>query len=359
MDSFVYQTYPNRVIFGSGTINQLPLELNRLGLKRPIILCTPQQTEQVETLKKILDGIFAAVFAKVVMHTPVEVTEEALLIARSTQADSVISIGGGSTIGLGKAISIRTSLYHIAIATSYAGSEATPILGETEHAEKKTRSDSRILPGTIIYDVKLTLSLPRRMTAAIGINAIAHAIEALYARDNNPITSLHGLEGIRALATSLPTLMEDPSSYAARSCALYGAWLCGTCLANVGMALHHKLCHALGGGINLPHAETNAVILPHALAFNAQTIPETMERLANVLPESNGDAIQGLNALLSKLDLDIGLRELGMLEHQIDEVADSVVSKPYWNPRPIERATIRELLRRAWAGEGASGIELA
>ncbi|KAF5233539.1 hypothetical protein FANTH_12514 [Fusarium anthophilum] len=204
------------------------------------------------------------------MHTPVEVTEEALLIARSTQADSVISIGGGSTIGLGKAIRIRTSLYHIAIATTYAGSEATPILGETEHAEKKTRSDS-------------------------------------------------------------------------------------TCLANVSMALHNKLCHALGGGINLPHAETNAVILPHALAFNAPKIPETMERLANVLPESNGDAIQDLNALLSKLDLHIGLRELGMLEHQIDEVADSIVSKPYWNPRPIERATIRELLRRTWAGEGARG----
>lgn len=287
------------------------------------------------------------------MHTPTHITDKALAYAQETNADSVVSIGGGSTIGLGKAISIRTGLPHICIPTTYAGSEMTPILGETAEGRKTTRSDPKILPGTVIYDVDLTMTLPTGLTATSGVNAIAHAVEALYARNTNPVVSLLALEGTKSLASSLPSLTSDPHSVPARTAALYGAWLCGSCLGSVGMALHHKLCHTLGGSFNLPHAETHTIVLPHALAYNAPAIPEVMLKLAEVLPESGGDAVKGLNVLLGKLGVKRGLKEFGMKEEDVEKAAEIAVSNPYWNPRELESEKIREVIRRAWAGEEA------
>jgi alcohol dehydrogenase class IV len=182
-------------------------------------------------------------------------------------------VGGGSTTGLGKAIALATGLDQIVVPTTYAGSEMTPILGQTERGVKTTQRSPAILPEVVIYDVDLTLTLPPALTATSGLNAIAHAVEALYAQDRNPIVSLMAEEGIAALARSLPVLVDAASDLAARSDALYGAWLCGACLGAVGMALHHKLCHTLGGSFDLPHAETHAVVLPHAVAYNSAAAP--------------------------------------------------------------------------------------
>lgn len=353
MEAFEYTAHPARVIFGSGTIKKLPEELTRFKLSRPVILSTPEQTGHAEQVKQVLQGKVAGLFGEATMHTPTDVTERAVHFATSCNADSIVSIGGGSTIGLGKAISIRIGLYHIAIPTTYAGSEVTPILGETADGRKETRSDPKIRPGTVIYDVDYTLTLPVMLSATSGVNAIAHAVEALYACNTNPIISLLAQEGIRALATALPEIMKEPESQTARSTALYGAWLCGTCLGNVGMSLHHKLCHTLGGSFNLPHAQTHTIVLPHALSYNAPKIPKALKRLTEALPGRDGDAVQGLNVLLSKLKVERGLKAYGMKESDIDEAADIAVSKPYWNPRDVERSAVRELIRRAWAGEEA------
>lgn len=356
LSEFEYNANPGRVIFGRGTIAKLPAELERQSLSRPLLLTTPEQTSQGEDLKAVLEGAgkaAAGVFNKATMHTPTNITEEALAHAQSVSADCVVSIGGGSTTGLGKAISIRTGLPHICIPTTYAGSEMTPILGETADGAKKTRSDPKILPGTVIYDVDLTLTLPAPMSAVSGVNAIAHAVEALYARNTNPIINLLAAEGTKALAEALPAIVADPSDPEARSGALYGAWLCGTCLGSVGMSLHHKLCHTLGGSFGLPHAETHTAVLPHALAYNAPRVPGAMAKLAEALPGSDGDAIKGLNLLLEKLKVKRGLREFGFKEEDVDKAADIAVSNPYWNPREIERGPVRELIRRVWAGEPA------
>jgi alcohol dehydrogenase class IV len=353
MDSFEYESHPSRVIFGSGSIKKVPDELARLQLTKPLILCTPQQINQAEELQTILQGKTAGLFTEAAMHTPVEVTDKALAAVRAADADCVVSIGGGSTTGLGKAISVRTGLYHLTIPTTYAGSEMTPILGETAAGRKTTRSDPKILPGTVIYDPDLTLTLPPALSATSGVNAIAHAVEALYARNRNPVISLLAREGVAALAASLPDIMADPSSLPARARALQGAWLCGTCLGAVGMALHHKLCHALGGSLNLPHAETHTIVLPHALAYNAPAVPEAMSALAEALPGAEGDAIRGLNVLLDKLGVKRALRDFGMREEDVDRATDVALANPYWNPRAVEREPIRELIRRAWAGEPA------
>ncbi|KAI0110869.1 putative maleylacetate reductase [Nemania sp. FL0031] len=355
MEAFEYSPNPGRVVFNSGTIKTLPEELKRLHLAKPIILSTPEQVDQAKNVEAILgDHVeVAGIYSNATMHTPVEVTDDAVKFASSRGADSIISIGGGSTIGLGKAISIRTSLHHLAVPTTYAGSEMTPILGETRDGLKTTRSDPKILPGTVIYDVDLTMTLPVWLSSVSGINAIAHAAEALYAQQRNPIIELMAQEGVRALASSLPEIVATPDSRSARSQALYGAWLCGICLGSVGMSIHHKLCHVLGGSFNLPHAQTHTIILPHAIAYNAPEVPEAMEKLAKALPDADGDAVKGLNILLSKLKVQRGLRELGMKESDVDVAADLAVRNTYWNPRKIERDPIRELIRRAWAGEEA------
>jgi alcohol dehydrogenase class IV len=297
----------------------------------------------------MLDGNSVGVFAGAVMHTPVEITEKALSIVREAKADGVIAIGGGSTTGLSKAIALRTDLPQLVIPTTYAGSEMTPILGETVDSVKRTQTTRKVLPETVIYDVELTLGLPPALSAASGLNAIAHAVEAMYARDRNPIVSMMAEEGIRSLSSALPRIVKTPADLVARSDALYGAWLCGICLGSVGMALHHKLCHTLGGTFNLPHAETHAIVLPHALAYNTIAVSDILERLARAL--GTGVPASKIYQLSNELGISGGLRTLGMPEDGIDQAADLATTNPYWNPRPIERAAVHDLIARAWAGE--------
>ncbi|KAL1849489.1 hypothetical protein Plec18170_007396 [Paecilomyces lecythidis] len=353
MSTFIYSPNHGRIVFGTGTLKELPAELEKLNASRPLVLSTPEQLSQAESVSALLHGKVAGIFSETRMHTPTDVTRKACERATTSKADSVISIGGGSTIGLGKAISIRAGLPHIAVPTTYAGSEVTPILGETENGVKTKRSDPNILPSTVIYDVDLTLTLPVYLTATSGINAMAHAVEALYAQNTNPVISLMALEGIKALAESLPVLAKNPFSKSARHSAFYGAWLCGTCLGHVGMAIHHKLCHTLGGSFDLPHAQTHTIILPHALSYNAPNIPDVMAALAKALPGSEGDAVRGLNVLLDSIKVDRSLKSLGFKEEDIDRAAELALRKPYYNPRKIEQPRIRELVRRAWAGEDA------
>lgn len=348
MREFVYEALPNRVIFGHGTLKQLPDELRNAGAKRVLVLSTPEQANSAEALFASLGDLSAGTFTQAKMHTPVEVTEQAVQAAAELKADAVVSFGGGSTTGLGKAIALRNGLLQIAIPTTYAGSEVTPILGETKAGEKVTMRSLKVLPKIVIYDVDLTLGLPKSLTVTSGINAIAHAAEALYAKDKNPLISLLAEDGIRAFAKALPILANAPDNLAARSDALYGAWACGTCLAAVGMALHHKICHTLGGTFNLPHAETHSVILPHALAYNAAAAPEAMERIARVLGAANApDAIYDL---LLTLGAPTSLKGLGMPEDGIARAADLAVANPYWNPRPLDREGLLNLLASAYRG---------
>lgn len=349
MLSFVHQALPTRVIFGAGSLARLPDELRRLGLSRALVLSTPQQAASAQALVSDLDGLAAGSFTGAVMHTPVEVTEAAMAAVGALDVDCVVTVGGGSTTGLGKAIALRTDLPQIVVPTTYAGSEMTDILGETKAGVKTTRRSPAIQPEVVIYDVDLTLGLPPGLSATSGMNAIAHAVEALYAVDGGPMVSLMAESAIAAFGRALPAILADPGDRAAREQALYGAWLCGTCLGMVSMALHHKLCHTLGGTFDLPHAETHTIVLPHATAYNAGAAPEAMARIARALDAP--DAARGLYDLAGRLAAPRSLRELGMPEAGIDKAADLAVANPYRNPRPIERDAIRALIARAWAGD--------
>ena len=345
---FVHHSRPGRVVFGAGSLRHLEREVLALGAERALVLCTPEQRAGAEAVAARLGARSAVVFAGAVMHVPMEVAREAQALARTLRADCAVAIGGGSTIGLGKAIALDSGLPILAIPTTYAGSEMTPIYGLTEGGAKRTGTDLKVLPRTVIYDPELTLTLPVAMSITSGINALAHAAEALYARDASPVISLMAEEAIAALGQALPGIHADGSDLAARSRALYGAWLAGVALGSVGMSLHHKLCHTLGGSFNLPHAETHTVVLPHALAYNAEAAPEAMRRIARALGAD--DAARGVRDLARANGAPLALRDIGMREADLDRAADIAAANPYWNPRPVERGAIRALLQRAFEG---------
>jgi alcohol dehydrogenase class IV len=346
--SFTYIGLPARVVFGVGSLAQLPAELDRLGAKRALLLSTPEQAEAVRKVAASLGARAAGVYDKAAMHVPLEIAEDARRVARELQADVGIAVGGGSTTGLGKAIALTSGLPILAVPTTYAGSEMTPIYGLTEGGLKKTGRDVRVLPRTVIYDPSLTVSLPTALSAASGMNAIAHCVEALYAQDANPIISMMAEEGIRALAAALPVVVREPTNLEARGDALYGAWLAGISLGSAGMALHHKLCHTLGGTWNLPHAETHAIVLPHAARYNRDAAPEAMARIARAL--GTKDAPTGLYDLEAGLGLRMKLADLGMKPSDLDRAAELATQAPYPNPAPLERGAVRKLLEAAYAG---------
>ncbi|HSW05905.1 maleylacetate reductase [Aquabacterium sp.] len=351
---FIYEGRPGRVVFGAGSRRHVERELIALGAKRALVLCTPEQQAVADEVAGLLGDRAAGVFPGAVMHVPIEVAREASARALALGADCCVAVGGGSTVGLGKAIALDAGLPIVAIPTTYAGSEMTPIYGITESGLKKTGRDARVLPRAVLYDPELTSTLPPAIRLTSGVNAIAHAAEGLYAHDGNPITALMAEEGMRAIAGALDLFgTGDGGAQAeAHALALYGAWLCGTVLGSVAMGLHHKLCHTLGGSFDLPHADTHTVMLPHTLAYNATHAGDAMARTARALGQP--DAPLAVYELISRHAGPLSLKQLGMPEAGLDRVAELAVSNPYPNPRPLERDALRAMLQRAWEGQPPS-----
>jgi maleylacetate reductase len=348
MLAFTYDMLPSRVVFGVGCLDKLSEEIERLGASRALVLSTPEQREAGQQMVDRLGARAVGLFDKAVMHVPIEIADEARERAKALGADCCVAVGGGSTTGLAKAIALVSMLPILSIPTTYAGSEMTPIWGITESGLKKTGRDPRVLPKTVLYDPTLTVSMPPMLSATSGMNSIAHCVEALYSKDANPIVSMIAEEGIRALASGLPIVVKAPANLEARSNALYGAWLGGVSLGAVGMALHHKLCHTLGGSFNLPHAETHTVVLPHATAYTSPAAPEAMSRIARALGANS--AAQGLYDLATSLGAPTSLAALGLKAADLERAADIAVQNAYYNPRPITREGIRALLQDAFEG---------
>ncbi|MCV9999292.1 maleylacetate reductase [Pararhizobium sp. YC-54] len=348
MREFQYVANATRVVFGEGAVSKVIDEVRRFGASRALILSTPFQRTDAEALAQQIAPLAVGVFAGATMHTPVDVTKEALLLFDALSADCIIALGGGSTIGLGKAMAYRNDAPQLVVATTYAGSEVTPILGQTENGIKTTVRAASILPETVIYDPVLTYSLPVEMSITSGLNAMAHAIEGLYVQERNPITSMMALEGVSALKSSLPAIVANPGDREARSGALYGSWLCGVVLGTVGMALHHKLCHVLGGSFNLPHADTHAILLPHTVAYTEKAIPELLAPVASLFAAKT--AASGLYDFAAGLGAPLRLRDLGVSESNLEHATQIATTNPYWNPRPLEPAAIRDLLQGALEG---------
>lgn len=359
--SFVYDVLPGRVLFGRGASRRsLAGEVDRLGAEKVLLVATGHERALAEELAGPLGDRVAGVFTGVRPHVPVEVAEEARAAAREAGADCLLSVGGGSTTGTAKAVALETKLPIVAVPTTYAGSEMTPVWGMTAARRKTTGSSRDVLPRAVVYDPELTVSLPPSITGPSAINALAHCVEAFYAPGANPISSLIAEEGIRALARGIPAAVRSPEDIDGRSETLYGAYLAGAAFAVAGSGLHHKICHVLGGAYDLPHAGTHTVVLPHVASYNEPAIPEVMGRIARALQAGRnavadatpGDgAAAGIFGLVEEIGAPTALRDVGMREEDLDEAVSLVLEKaPEDNPRPVDEAGIRTILEGAYSG---------
>ena len=354
MREFIYQAHPMRVRFGVRAFDVVAEEVEHLGLQHIAVLCTPGRAELGQSLARALGSMCVGVIAKAVMHVPREVATETIAEIQALGADGCVSIGGGSAIGLGKAVALETGVATIAIPTTYAGSEMTTVWGMTADGHKTTGRNESVLPKSVIYDPELTTGLPVETSITSGFNALAHAVEALYTPDSSPIISLMAEEGIRALTSVLLGIRANPEALEARSDALYGAWLCGTWLGSTTMSLHHKICHVLGGTLNLPHADTHTVMLPHVLAFNQPAVPEAVTALSRALGSPQGTAItdpaRSLWELARELGAPTSLQDLGMKQEDIPPIVRDVLNSSYGNPREVSEESITRIITAAWTG---------
>jgi maleylacetate reductase len=290
---------------------------------------------------------------------PVAAAEAARAQARDLGADTVVTVGGGSATGFGKAVALALDVRQVALPTTYAGSEMTTIWGLTDGDRKRTGKDPRVKPDLVVYDPELTLTLPPAIAGPSGMNALAHCVEALYGPGANPVVSLMALAGIRALHRSLPTVCASPGDLGARTEALYGAYLAGIALASGGTALHHKACHVLGGMFGLDHGSMNAVVLGHALAYNAPAVPEVMDEIGDALGTGADDAPGALHDLAAAIGAPTSLAAIGMPADGIDAAAERVVAEAAGNVRPIDVAGARRLLEDAYAGRRPAATHMA
>lgn len=350
--AFDYTSLPMKIRFGVDAFAALPEEAARLGMRRILMIGMPdaRSVSEIQRFAAVLGEHVGAVFSDAAVHVPVETLNDCIRVCSAASADGIVAVGGGSAIGLGKLVSAATSLPMIAIPTTYSGAEMTPVNAVTENGVKAQRRDEAMLPKVVIYDPALTTSLPLAISSASIMNAMAHAIEAIYAPDSNPIVRLVALESIRLARQALPRLVDDVADRAARADLLQSSMMAGQALSTTTMSLHHKLCHILGGAHDLPHAEVNAVILPYAVAFNIPGAPAAFEDIARALGAA--DPAQAIFALARDTGSPTSLHAIGMNEEHLDAAAEVAAGQSYDNPVSRDRGALRALLDDAYHGRG-------
>ncbi|WP_327729906.1 maleylacetate reductase [Streptomyces sp. NBC_00487] len=350
MTRVAYESWGQRVVFGSGTVREdVAAEVAGLGASRVLVIAAEGERALAEDICK--DVPVVATFGAVRPHVPAEVAGAVRAAAREHAADLLLSVGGGSTTGTAKAAALTTGLPILAVPTTYAGSEATPVWGLTEDGHKRTGVDPKVLPRIVVYDATLMLSLPTRLSVTSGLNALAHCVDAWWAPRHNPISSALAVEGVRSLASALPRIVADGQDVAARREILFGTYLGAVAFAGAGSGLHHKVCHVLGGAYDLEHAALHSVVLPHVVGLNLAAAPEAARHLGTAL-DSPTDPFGALLDLCTSLEPPCSLSELGLPEEELDRACDLVMAQvPDTNPRRVTRDEMRELLARAYRGD--------
>jgi maleylacetate reductase len=347
--AFTWSALPSRVVFAAGAVRRVPDEIARLEKQRALLIGSGGSTRTaLDRLRAALGARCAGEVRHSAQHVPSEIADDAIRAARDCAADIVVSVGGGSATGLGKAVAQACDLPLIAVPTTYSGSEMTPIWGRTSEGRKQTWSDARVLPRTVVYDPELCVGMPPRLAAASGMNALAHCIEALWAAGANPITSALAREGGRHLTDGLPHVVDDPDDVATHASNLVGACLAGVALAQAGIGIHHRTCHVLGGGWNLPHAETHAVVLPHSTALVGARAPDAIAEASRLLEAD--DPPVAIFLLLERLRLPVSLAALGMPEDALEEAARRVMDASRDDPLVADEDAVRRMLDDAFVG---------
>ncbi len=341
----VHETLARRVLIGPGARHLVADEVARLAGARVLLVATPSARAAADAVAADLGPRLAVRFDRPAVHTPVAVTTEVMTLLEGPGADCVVAIGGGSAIGLGKAVAARTGIEQIAVPTTYAGSEVTPVLGETENGVKTTRREAELAPRTVVYDPELTQGMPPGLTRTSAMNALAHAVEALWAPDASAVTDALATEAAEGIIGELPRVLTEPADPTARARLQSAAWLAGLCLAGTRMGLHHQLAHVLGGAFDLPHAELHSLLLAHVMAFNLPAAPSASRRLHRV---TGGDPVAAVSELAGAHEGPTTLGALGVPRAELPAIAERIVDRPYPNPRTLDVPSVAALLDAAW-----------
>ncbi|MFL6054564.1 MAG: maleylacetate reductase [Actinoallomurus sp.] len=347
--TFDHVTLGQRVLFGTGAaVGNTIAAVEGLGAQRVLLIYDPFAVALADAVAERVPVVQR--IDEIVQHVPVENATRATADAVAGGIDVIVTIGGGSSTGLAKAVALKIGVPIVAIPTTFAGSEATDVWGMTEGRRKTTGTDPRVLPKVIVYDASLSARLPVAMAVASGLNAVAHVVDGFWAPRADPINCALGTEGLRALFPGLRGLVADPGNIDARERTLYGAYLAAVAFASAGSGLHHKICHTLGGAFNLPHAETHSIVLPYVAAFNVPFAPDAAERVQALLGVASAAA--GLNALRTELGAPASLSDIGLKESEISRAAElTLPAVPPSNPRPVTVSDLEGIIRAAWAGE--------
>ncbi|WP_353987276.1 maleylacetate reductase [Ruicaihuangia caeni] len=346
MDAFVYSAGPAEVHFGRNRSTTAIREwIVEHGYRRALLIASAERSAMARELTADVSDSIAVHFAEVVEHVPSGTAEAARRVATDARCDLIISVGGGSATGLAKAVALTHRLPIMAVPTTLAGSEMTDVWGITSDGRKRTGKDPVVRPLVVVYDSDLLASLPDSLAVSSSFNAIAHCVEAFWAPRSNPVTGLLAGEGLRAIATGLRSLHDEPTD--ARDALMYGSFLAGTVFSAAGSGLHHKICHALGGAFDLSHSGTHAVILPEVLKFNAPAVPEAADAIASAL--GGDEAAAALRQLLHETHAPLSLRQLGLSAAELTTALDVVADQlPIQNPRTVSRGDIQSLLHAAF-----------
>ena len=360
--------YAQQIVFGAGTVRRLPELLRLIGLRRVMLVTTPGRaaSEEGSRLVALLGRSLASTFAEVAPHVPAPLVQQAVLQARRDAIDGIVSFGGGSCADLGKAVNWfaeqeqgtpgaawtdRPALPHVAVPTTYSGAELTPFFGMTDPSARQKRGAGgpTSAPVAAIYDPELTIGTPARVSAETGLNALAHCVEIVWSPSRTPEAEAIGLAGAARIVDALPRVVEDPADLGSRGAMLEGAALGGRCLQNGTMGVHHGLAQLVGGRTGIPHGLANAIILPHAIRFNAPSVPDEVRRIGDAIGAPD-DPAAAVAALVSRLGLPTRLSEVGVAEEDLDAVARLSQSNGSIgaNPRPVSEDDARSLLADAW-----------
>jgi len=350
MKSFIHNSLPARVIFGNGSIQLLGDEITKLGAKSPLFCCTPGRENESKFLIESLNLVNAKLCPIAEQYIPLPMVKEGRRLAKKHRADCAVSYGGGTAVGLAKAIALEQEIPVISVVTTFSGSETTDLQAILTDGLRVGYKSEWILPKIIIYDPEAAMGVPVEILIPSGVNAIAHGVESCYSQGATPVNNLIAGEGISAMASALKRISSGEDNSNARGDGLYGAWLCGTSLGSAGVALHHKFAHVLGSTFALEHSMVHTAALPYSVAYTAPGAPEAMKHISAALGSNGTPAATALYELNKEIGAPTSLKEIGMPLEGIEKAARMIAENPYPNPVPVKYDLIFSMIEDAWHG---------
>jgi maleylacetate reductase len=355
---FAMELRDHRIVFGASVADVLAAELEALNFKRFLLVSSPELALQFDKLAgDTATRKQGAQFTGVAPHVPESTVSQAVAAARECGADGLVAFGGGTALDTAKGVAHVLGLPILAIPTNFSGSEVTWVFGLTVDGAKHPTYDRNVLPRTVIYDPALLLTLPDEVVITSGMNAVAHAVEALYSPQTNPLTHALAETAIRKMIGGLQAFFsgDEPRERAAAEC-LAGAWLSGEALSQVGMGIHHRVCHLLGGTYALAHSHAHTVMLPYSIALNYAHVP-ALPALSDLFPDR--PFALGLAEFSIRHGAPRTLEAIGFSADDIAGAASLALRTPIANPRPIEVGDIESMIRHAYAGDLAGWVRIS